>query len=201
MSNAELGACSGANYAELFARRCLAVGQDKSFNKTIEKFMKMAQIDFYCAARMMAAILLLNSPMAFAQTPQQHVHAMSHTVMPFDMSKTIHIFKMTDSGGVEQIVVRNPHDADQITLIRRHLEREARMFQRGDYSDPAKLHGSNMPGLKELEAHASQIEVSYSALPQGAQITFKTTSLRLLTAIHRWFGAQLSEHGADAKAE
>jgi hypothetical protein len=23
----------------------------------------------------------------------------------------------------------------------------------------------------------------------------------LLTALHRWFGAQLSEHGADAKAE
>jgi len=25
--------------------------------------------------------------------------------------------------------------------------------------------------------------------------------LSILTAIHRWFGAQLSEHGADAKAE
>jgi hypothetical protein len=27
------------------------------------------------------------------------------------------------------------------------------------------------------------------------------TDLRLLTALHRWFGAQLSEHGADARAE
>ena len=163
--------------------------------------MKMSRADFYCVAKVTAVLLLLNSSMAFAQTPQEHVHAMSHNVMPFDMSKTIHIFKMTESGGIERILVRDSRDTDQVALIRRHLEREAGKFQRGDYSDPAKLHGADMPGLKELEANASQIKISYSELPDGAQIIFKTKSLRLLTAIHRWFGAQLSEHGADAKAE
>ena len=58
-----------------------------------------------------------------------------------------------------------------------------------------------MPGLKELQVGAQRVRVSYSDLPDGAEITFKTTDLRLLTAIHRWFGAQLSEHDADAKAE
>ena len=163
--------------------------------------MKMSRVDFYCVTTIMVAILLLNSSMVFAQTKQERVHAMSHSVMPFNISKTLHIFKVTESGGIEKIVVRNPRDADQVTLIRRHLAREAGKFQRGDYSDPVKLHGPNMPGLKELEAGASQIEVAYSELPEGAQITFKTKSLRLLTAIHRWFGAQLSEHCADAKAE
>jgi hypothetical protein len=43
--------------------------------------------------------------------------------------------------------------------------------------------------------------VSYAALADGAEITFETTDLRLLTAIHRWFGAQLSEHGSDATSE
>ena len=126
---------------------------------------------------------------------------MSHEVMPFDMSKTVHIFKMTESGGVERVVVRDSADADQVALIRRHLAHEAGKFQHGDYSDPAKLHGSDMPGLEELEGGASEIKVSYAEVPEGAQITFETESLRLLTAIHRWFGAQLSEHGADAKPE
>ena len=58
-----------------------------------------------------------------------------------------------------------------------------------------------MPGLKELQKGALLVKVSYSELPDGAEITFETTDLHLLTAIHRWFGAQLSEHGADAKAE
>ena len=58
-----------------------------------------------------------------------------------------------------------------------------------------------MPGLKDLQAGASGITVLYTNIPLGAEITFETTNIHLLTAIHRWFGAQLSEHGADAKAE
>jgi hypothetical protein len=121
--------------------------------------------------------------------------------MPFDMSKTVHIFKMTESGGIQRVVAKDPGAADQIALIRKHLQHEAESFRRGDYSDPAMLHGTDMPGLKELQSGASHIKVSYASFPAGAEITFETTDLRLLTALHRWFGAQLSEHGADARAE
>ncbi|MGD8367437.1 MAG: hypothetical protein PVG78_07345 [Desulfobacterales bacterium] len=126
---------------------------------------------------------------------------MSHSVMPFEMSKTMHIFKMTESGGVQKVVTRDPGATDQIPLIRQHLQHEAERFQKGDYSDPAKLHGAGMPGLRELQAGAAGVKVSYADLPSGAEITFETTDPRLLTALHRWFGAQLSEHGADARAE
>ncbi|MGA9334742.1 MAG: hypothetical protein WBV39_10740 [Rudaea sp.] len=136
-----------------------------------------------------------------AQTRQQHIHHMSHGVMPFDMAKTLHVFKMTERGGIERVVTRGAAANDQIALIRQHLQHEARKFQKGDYSDPARLHGADMPGLKELQKGASGITVSYAALPNGAEISFETRDLHLLTAIHRWFGAQLSEHGADAKAE
>jgi hypothetical protein len=89
----------------------------------------------------------------------------------------------------------------RVTLIRAHLREEAGRFQHGDFSDPAKLRGVTMPGLKELLLGAQRVKISYSDLPGGAEITFETTDPHLLTAIHRWFGAQLSEHGADAKAE
>jgi len=88
-----------------------------------------------------------------------------------------------------------------LQLIQHHLYMESEQFQHGNYSDPASLHGANMPGLKELQVGATLIKVSYAPLPNGAEITFETTDLHLLTALHRWFGAQLSEHGADAKAE
>ena len=45
------------------------------------------------------------------------------------------------------------------------------------------------------------VDAAIAELPAGAQLSFKTDDLHLLTAIHRWFGAQLSEHGADARAE
>jgi len=138
---------------------------------------------------------------AAAQTQQQHVHDMSHGVMPFDVAKTVHIFRMTESGGVERVVVNDKRDADQVLLIRQHLRMEAGRFQRGDYSDPAMLHGANMPGLKELHIGAKRVKVSYFELAEGAEIAFTTADPHLLTAIHRWFGAQLSEHGSDARPE
>lgn len=147
------------------------------------------------------ALALLSFTNGFSQTVQKHVHQMSHSVMPFDMTQTIHIFKMTASGGVQRVVAKNPNAADQIALIRQHLQHEAVNFQRGDYSDPVMLHGTDMPGVKDLQSGASRIKVSFSIIPDGAEISFQTTDVHLLTAIHRWFGAQLSEHGADARAE
>lgn len=148
-----------------------------------------------------AAALLLAGTAVAAETTQERVHQMGHHVMPFALSKTVHIFRMTETGGVLRVLSRDPKAVDQIRLIRRHLKHEAARFQRGDYSDPARLHGASMPGLKALEAAGRKIRVTYRAVPAGAEITFETTDLRLLTEIHRWFGAQLSEHGADARAE
>ena len=148
-----------------------------------------------------AIMLLFCGSTAFAETKQEHVHHMAHSVMPFDITKTVHIFKMTEFGGVQRVIAKDPHAMDQIALIQQHLQHEARNFQQGNYSDPAKLHGADMPGLKALEAGASRIKVSYAAIPAGAEIRFETTDLHLLTELHRWFGAQLSEHGSDARSE
>ena len=107
------------------------------------------------------------TPISAQTTQQEHVHQMSHGVMPFDISKTVHIFKMTESGGVMRVVAKDSGAADQIALIQQHLQHEAEQFQKGNYSDPAMLHGANMPGLKELQEGASHIKMSYSALPNG----------------------------------
>jgi len=152
-------------------------------------------------AIVLVVLLLLSGVALSAETTQHHVHNMSHSVMGFDMSKTMHIFKMTESGGMESVIVKDPKELEQIKLIRQHLRKISTGFQKGDYSDPVKLHGADMPGLNDLEAGAAHIKVTYTELATGGKITFETTDPHLLTAIHRWFGAQLSEHGADAKAE
>jgi hypothetical protein len=153
------------------------------------------------ATAWMPLFLLLSCASALARNTQEHIHQMAHGVMPFDIAQTVHIFKMTETGGTQRVLAKDPAAAEQIALIRQHLQHEAENFQRGNYADPATLHGADMPGLKELQAGASQIKVSYAPLPAGAEITFVTTGLHLLTALHRWFGAQLSEHCADARAD
>ena len=151
---------------------------------------------------LLAAALFVSPAAVFAQAMQEHVHEHAGDVMPFDMAKTVHVFHMTDDGGVQRVVLRpESKDAEQVHLIQHHLMMEAMRFQKGDYSDPARLHGPAMPGLRELQARASRIKVSYQELPDGAEIRFRAHDIGTITAIHRWFGAQLSEHGADARAE
>ena len=163
--------------------------------------MSNGHIILFSAVMGLLMILFAAMPASAQLTQQEHVHQMAPRVMPFEIRKTLHIFKMTERGGTERVVIREAKWNDQIASIQQHLQHEAERFQMGDYSDPAKLHGRDMPGLEELQEGASRIRVSYAALPNGAEIRFETLDIHLLTAIHRWFGAQLSEHGADAKAE
>jgi hypothetical protein len=129
---------------------------------------------------------------------QSTVHEMGQEVMPFNLGQTTHIFEMTDTGGIQEVIAGNPGDAAQVQLIQQHLQHEVALFRSGDFSDPTSLHGSEMPGVKELAAGVQDIEMGYVELPDGAQITFIASNIKLITALHRWFGAQLSDHGSDA---
>src|SRR5215204_747847 len=59
---------------------------------------------------------------------QAQVHAVDSEVMPFDLNKTTHIFRMTEAGGVQQVVAKDTNDAAQIALIQQHLQHEAMRF-------------------------------------------------------------------------
>ena len=58
--------------------------------------MNLSGRSVHCVLKSLVVLLLLSSSATFAQAPQERVHEMSHSVMPFDMSKTIHVFKMTE---------------------------------------------------------------------------------------------------------
>jgi hypothetical protein len=151
---------------------------------------------------LVAGAIFAISAVADAQTVQEHVHGHGHDVMPFDLAKTVHVFRMTEDGGTQQVIVRgDPPDPEQAHMIQHHLMMEADEFQKGNFADPAHLHGAAMPGLGEMRAGAPRMQITYAALPNGGEIRFRTSDIKLVTAIHRWFGAQLSEHGADARAE
>lgn len=134
-------------------------------------------------------------------TRQSMVHSMGGQVMPFDLNKTIHIFDMTDTGGVQRVVAKDPKDTAQIALIQQHLQHEAMQFSTGNFADPIAIHGADMSGLQELAAGATKISVEYTALSDGAQISYTTQDAHLVTALHQWFGAQLSDHGHDAMSQ
>jgi hypothetical protein len=122
------------------------------------------------------------------------------TVMPFDQDASRHYFKPTPDGGTQVVLANDPKAAKQIKLIREHLAREAKRFAKGDFRDPAVIHGMDMPGLTILEAHASKLRVTYTDERGGGTITYTASEPALVNAIHRWFAAQVRDHGAAASA-
>jgi hypothetical protein len=116
-------------------------------------------------------------------------------VMPFDQSQAMHMFLPSLTGGVVEIMV---HDMNltQIELVRSHLLQEAAKFARGDYSDPAYIHGEVMPGLVQLESGFSRLSVHYFETPSGAAITLGSTDRTLISAIHEWLAAQQRDHNS-----
>jgi hypothetical protein len=134
------------------------------------------------------------------QTDRQKVVAQrGQTVMPFDLEQTTHRFTPTATGGTQDVVADQRGDAEQVDLIRAHLRKEAQAFSRGDFSDPARIHGADMPGLAELQDDYDRFEVRYEERADGATLTYTTEDSALVDALHSWFEAQLGDHGAHAE--
>ncbi len=129
---------------------------------------------------------------------QAQVAERGAAVMPFSLEQTTHHFTKTDTGGVQTVVADNPADTAQIELVQQHLRDEAERFRGGDFTDPARIHGTAMPGLAALRDSAGRVTVDYTATTDGARITYTTSETALITALHAWFDAQVGDHGAHA---
>ncbi len=120
-------------------------------------------------------------------------------VMPFDLERTTHIFEKQALGGLQQ-VISDDGDSEQVMLIREHLKEEAERFQKGDFHDPAMIHGENMAGLHELTTRSGELTIAYAELAEGGQITYTAEDPELIAAIHAWFEQQLADHGSHAQS-
>lgn len=142
--------------------------------------------------------ILVNTGVGAPPTRQEEVAKRGAQVMPFELEQTMHVFQALEDGGLQTVRAKDPANRKQITLIQGHLKEEADKFQRGDFSDPAKIHGEDMPGLAALRAGAERIDVQYTPLPYGAQLRYSTDDPALVRAIHEWFMAQRADHGHHA---
>jgi hypothetical protein len=150
----------------------------------------------HLAALLIAAIVAF--PAQAQQSRHEEVARKGAGVMPFVLTRTRHLFVDKPSGGTQTVTANDKRDRRQIELIRSHLQTEAQRFARGDFSDPAAIHGVDMPGLTDLASAGRKLGVTYRSVPAGASITFTSKDAAIVGAIHQWFAAQRSDHDAHA---
>jgi hypothetical protein len=170
-------------YALLFF---MGLAQSQTMNSTTMDHSKM---DHAAHMKMMATA-----------KRQAEVSERGKDVMPFSLPATTHIFSKTSEGGVQQVIAKKADDTAQVKLVRQHLQEIRAQFLNGDFSGPSHIHGKDMPGLAELrDAKPGQVVIAYRDVQGGAELTYKTANASLATALYKWFDAQLSDHGKDAK--
>ena len=151
-----------------------------------------------------ALVVLLASPLAALAADvqrQAEVAKLGADVMPFSLKATTHVFTKTAEGGTQRVIAKQAADTTQVRLVREHLHDIRTQFLKGDFSGPSHIHGSEMPGLADLKtAKPGQITIDYKDVSGGAELVYRTTDAKLIAALHQWFDAQLSDHGADAIA-
>lgn len=152
-----------------------------------------------CIAALLALFTLPLGAHAADPQRQAEVAKLGADVMPFSLKATTHIFTKTSEGGVQRVIAKRATDTTQVQLVRQHLHDIQSQFVKGDFSGPSHIHGNDMPGLADLkEAKPGQVSVGYKDVGGGAELTYRTADAQLVSAIHRWFDAQVSDHGADA---
>ena len=169
------------------------------FQRRMDKSMK----HLHALLRTLLAAALLGLSISAAMpagntSRQEEVAHSGASVMPFDLARTTHFFDDTAKGGTETVTVNSPNDTEQIALIRSHLAKEAKRFASGDFSDPATIHGKDMPGLATLATAGNKLRVTYRSLPAGARLSYSSRDKDVIAAIHQWFAAQRSDHGVHA---
>jgi hypothetical protein len=149
-----------------------------------------------------AGIAIVGAAAVVAVSPdssrEQLIAERSAEVMPFDLAATTHTFQPTSDGGLQTVVADDPTDRRQIDLVQQHLRDEAAAFGRGEFGDPAQIHGAEMPGLATLKARFDRLDVTFSARADGAELRYRTDDPVVLDALHDWFAAQTSDHQGHA---
>jgi hypothetical protein len=157
--------------------------------------------NYLLPATIIAMFVVLLTAHATDAERQTDVAIRGADVMPFSLKATTHIFTKTIDGGTQRVIAKDASDAQQIQMVREHLHQIQAQFQHGDFAGPSHVHGTDMPGLTELKgAKPGAIAIEYQNVTGGAELTYRTADARLVTALHTWFDAQVSDHGDDAMA-
>jgi hypothetical protein len=124
-----------------------------------------------------ATVLLCLLPLAAIGAP----------AAPFNGHNSTQVFQKNPSGGIQQVVAKDPNDKPLVAAIRAYLEAEAQRFGTGDYSGRFK-------GVRHLKAvKPGQIRIIYRNVQAGAAIDYVGTDTASVDAIHTWFDAEIPD--------
>ena len=139
---------------------------------------------------------------AAAAAPDSAFDAMQRrgrTAMGVDQYSSVHHFDALKDGGRIELQ-RDRNDSVGTAAIRAHMREIARAFSSGDFSTPAMVHLTAVPGTDVMRARRSAITYQPIDLPRGAALRIRSADPVASAAIHRFLAFQRREHRVSPNA-
>jgi hypothetical protein len=114
--------------------------------------------------------------------------------MGFSQTATTHHFLLKSDGGVIQVEVNDPSNANQLADVRMHLHHIAAAFQQGDFNIPMFVHDTTPPGEPEMKQLRDEIKYMIEETKTGGRVVISSTDEKAVAAIHQFLIFQIQEH-------
>ena len=115
--------------------------------------------------------------------------------MGVDQYTSIHLFDdLPDGGRVE--LQRGEDDGVGVATIRSHLREIKSAFETGNFSTPAFVHLTEVPGTAVMARRRAHVRYVVRDLPRGAELRLRTTDPEALAAVHQFLAFQRGDHRA-----
>jgi hypothetical protein len=134
-------------------------------------------------------LILMFPILAFAQKNDKDAKP-----MPFDQDKAIHHFYLLKNGGAVEVSAKDPGDKTTIDAIQKHLEMQAKQFEKGNFDAPTAEHGKVPDGVNTIKKLRKEITFEVMQMDSGAALRMFTVNTQARQAIQDFLRFQIEEH-------
>jgi len=134
-------------------------------------------------------------PAGLSDSAYKALQSRGRIAMGVDQYTSIHVFDdLPDGGRIE--LQRGEDDRAGVATIRSHLRDIKSAFETGNFSTPAFVHMTEVPGTAVMARRRAHIRYAVRDLPRGAELRVRTTDPEALTAVHQFLAFQRGDHRA-----
>lgn len=135
-------------------------------------------------------ILILIFPfLAFAQKGDKDAKP-----MPFDEGKATQHYYLLKNGGAVEFAAKDPADTSTVNAIQKHLESQAKNFEKGNFDLPTTDKGKLPESVNTMKKLRKEITFEVMQMDAGAALRMFSINNQARQAIQDYLKSQIEEH-------
>lgn len=136
----------------------------------------------------------LAAAQALTPEPDVEMNTRFSRVLGVDVNKVAQHYYLVKNGGVIELSAKDANDTATIAAIRKYLDSQKDLFEKGKNDTDAEVHGKVPDGLAAIKKFRNEINFFTAKTDNGAVLRMFTVNDQARQAIHDYLKFQIAEH-------